>query len=144
MQYDYAGLGWRFLAVLIDGLVLAIPNVLIIFLLGGATTSGVELEGAPAVVAMAAMTALGLGYFIAMEAARGATLGKMALGLRVVMANGAPVDVRASTLRNVLRIVDGLFCYLVGAILIVQSPRRQRLGDRVAGTVVVRRVAGGR
>jgi uncharacterized RDD family membrane protein YckC len=141
MQYDYAGLGWRFLAVLIDGVVLAIPNLLIIFLLGGATTSGFELEGAPAAVAMFASLAIGLGYFIGMETARGATLGKMALGLRVVMATGAQVDVRASALRNVLRIVDGLCCYLVGAILVLQSPRRQRLGDRVAGTLVVRRVA---
>jgi uncharacterized RDD family membrane protein YckC len=141
MQYDYAGLGWRFLAALIDGVVLAIPNLLIVFLLGGATTTGLELEGPPAVVAMSAMMAIGLGYFIGMETARGATLGKMALGLRVVMANGAHVDVRASAVRNVLRIVDGLCCYLVGAILVLQSPRGQRLGDRIAGTVVVRRVA---
>ena len=38
-----------------------------------------------------------------------------------------------------LRMVDGLFVYLVGAILVMTSPTKQRLGYRVTGTVVVRR-----
>ncbi len=144
MQYDYAGLGWRFLAALIDGVILAIPNWLIIFLLGGATATGFELEGLPAAVFILASSAIGFGYTIGMETARGATLGKMALGMRVAMANGAHVDLRAAAIRNLLRIVDFGCCFLVGVILMVQSPHRQRLGDRVAGTVVVRRVDGSR
>ncbi|MBW3666803.1 MAG: RDD family protein, partial [Actinobacteria bacterium] len=63
-------------------------------------------------------------------------------GQRVVMEDGSPVDWRASTIRNVLRVVDVLpLFYLVGAILVWNSDRRQRLGDRVAGTVVVRRAS---
>jgi uncharacterized RDD family membrane protein YckC len=79
------------------------------------------------------------GYFIVLEATQGATLGKMALGLRVVKTNGAPITWADSLIRNLLRIIDGLFGYLVGAILIWSSPLKQRLGDRVAHTVVVRR-----
>jgi uncharacterized RDD family membrane protein YckC len=45
---------------------------------------------------------------------------------------------QAALIRNILRIVDGLFVYLVGAILVWKSDKRQRLGDRVAHTVVVR------
>jgi uncharacterized RDD family membrane protein YckC len=76
-------------------------------------------------------------YYIVMEAACGATVGKLLLGLRVRGADGAPVAVRAAIARNVLRVVDGLFFYLPGAVLVWSSPRRQRLGDRVAGTVVI-------
>ena len=78
-------------------------------------------------------------YYIVMEATQGATLGKMALGLRVVKTNGSPISWSESIIRNLLRIIDGLFFYLVGAILIWNSPLRQRLGDRAANTVVVRR-----
>ncbi len=129
MQYDYAGLGWRAAATLVDAVVLAIPNWILIFLLGGATA-----------VFMLVSLAIGLGYYVGLELTRGATLGKMALGMRVARADGGPLDAQAALLRNVLRIVDGFCCYLVGAILVLQSPRRQRLGDRVAGTVVVRKV----
>jgi len=74
-----------------------------------------------------------------LEATQGATLGKRILGLRVVKIDGSPIGWSESIIRNLLRIIDGLFAYLVGAILIWTSPQRQRLGDRVAKTVVVRR-----
>jgi uncharacterized RDD family membrane protein YckC len=64
------------------------------------------------------------------------------VGLRVVKKEGAaPLDWQASTVRNVLRLIDGLFFYLVGAIFIWTSKDRQRLGDRLANTVVVRATA---
>ena len=71
----------------------------------------------------------------------GRDLGKMALGLRVIKTDGTPIAWLDSLIRNLLRIIDGLFAYLVGAILIWNSPRKQRLGDRAANTVVVRRRA---
>jgi uncharacterized RDD family membrane protein YckC len=43
-----------------------------------------------------------------------------------------------SLVRSLLRIIDGLFVYLVGAILVWRSDMKQRFGDRVAKTVVVR------
>ena len=78
-------------------------------------------------------------YFIVLEATQGATLGKMALGLRVVRTDGSPISWTESIIRNLLRIIDGLFIYLVGAIFIWTSPLKQRLGDRAARTVVIRR-----
>lgn len=80
-----------------------------------------------------------LAYYVAMEAAFKATLGKMAVGVRIAAADGSPVGIRAVLIRNGLRIVDGLLFYLVGAVAAWNSPLRQRLGDRVAGTVVVSR-----
>lgn len=125
---QYVGVGPRFLAVLIDGIILGIIAGLLVALLGSqqaGATGG--LTGLIALV-----------YFIVMEATRGATIGKMALGLRVVRVDGGSISWTESIVRNLLRIVDGLFAYLVGAIFIWTSPLKQRLGDKVARTVVVR------
>jgi len=84
---------------------------------------------------------LTLAYFIVLEATQGATLGKMALGLRVVKTDGSPITWTDSLIRNLLRIIDGLFFYLVGAIFVWTSPLKQRLGDRAAHTVVIKRRA---
>jgi uncharacterized RDD family membrane protein YckC len=63
--------------------------------------------------------------------------------LRVVaLETGEPIDWQASTVRNVLRLIDGLVFYLVGMIVIWLSDKQQRLGDRLAGTVVARQVKG--
>lgn len=78
-------------------------------------------------------------YFTLQEALFGATWGKLVAGLRVVAADGLPASPRAVLLRNLLRPIDywpGF--YLFGAGVSLLSPLRQRLGDRVAGTLVVR------
>src|SRR6202022_425983 len=80
---------------------------------------------------------LAIAYYIVMEATQGATVGRMALGLREVKTDGSPISWSESVIRNMLRIIDSLFVYLVGAILIWTSPLKQRLGDRVANTVVI-------
>ena len=63
----------------------------------------------------------------------------MIVKLRVVReADGSPIGYGAAAVRTVLRIIDGIFIYLIGAILIWTSDKKQRLGDRVAHTIVVR------
>ena len=83
-------------------------------------------------------------YFAALEAWRGATPGKSALGLRVVTTTGRPVGLRAAALRNVMRAADALplaysaGCVSIAALVSMSVTRRfQRLGDLVAGTMVV-------
>ncbi|XQA62512.1 RDD family protein [Xanthomonas sacchari] len=77
-------------------------------------------------------------YPIVLEGWRGQTLGKQALGLRVVARNGAPVGWMAAITRNLLRTVDMLpFGYAVGLIACLFDPHSRRLGDLVAGTLVV-------
>ncbi|MGJ7902605.1 RDD family protein [Lysobacter sp. 1R34A] len=69
---------------------------------------------------------------------QGRTPGKWALGLRVVAADGAPVGWMASFTRNLLRVVDALpVCYAVGLVTSLIDPWGRRLGDMVAGTLVV-------
>jgi uncharacterized RDD family membrane protein YckC len=68
----------------------------------------------------------------------GQTIGKKAMGLRVVHANGTPITWIASIVRNLLRVVDMLpLVYGFGFIAGLIDPRGRRLGDMVAGTLVV-------
>jgi uncharacterized RDD family membrane protein YckC len=68
----------------------------------------------------------------------GQTPGKRAVGVRVVHANGTPVGFTASLIRNLLRTVDALpVGYALGFASCVIDPHARRLGDIVAGTLVV-------
>lgn len=78
-------------------------------------------------------------YFALFEGLwNGQTPGKRATKLRVVTAEGQPIGMRESVVRNLIRSVDYLpTFYLVGLVSILVSKRRQRLGDFAAGTIVV-------
>lgn len=68
----------------------------------------------------------------------GQTVGKRALGLRVVSADGTPVTWLPSVVRNLLRVVDALpGVYGVGLVSTLIDPHARRLGDIVAGTLVI-------
>lgn len=129
-----AGIMSRAGALLLDTLI----QIVIIWV------AGLAAEGFPdesiAVVAIATFLAV-FGYPIAMEAFNGGrTLGKMALGIAVVRDDGTPVTFLAATIRNVVRLVDLLpGLYTVGLVAALVTKRTQRLGDLVAGTLVVRR-----
>lgn len=85
------------------------------------------------------------GYFLLFEGLGGGrTPGKRAIGLRVVHVGGEPLSFRGSVLRNLIRVVDlmPIPSGLVGAACILVSRRAQRLGDLVAGTMVVRDAGG--
>jgi uncharacterized RDD family membrane protein YckC len=84
-------------------------------------------------------------YYIAMEAAFGATVGKFATGIRTVRADGTRLGLGPSAVRNLMRVVDGfpyLVPYLVGGVAVAKDRElRRRLGDRAASSVVIRRAA---
>lgn len=135
---NVVSVGLRLVAIIIDMIVLFILGYLIAMVSGQTTTGGFQLTGAPFFV----YSLLSFAYYILMEAFVGGTLGKLALGLRVEMEDGSPCTISASLIRNLLRIVDGLpyvIPYLLGAIIIWTSPTKQRLGDRLAKTYVVKK-----
>lgn len=90
-------------------------------------------------LAMLLMFALTWGYWVACELWwDGQTLGKRALDLRVVNADGTPVTWLPSVTRNLLRVVDALpGVYGVGLVSMLFDGSQRRLGDIVAGTLVV-------
>ena len=107
---------------------------------GGISSSNglfrIKVSGPPLLMA----TVLWLAYMTWMEAKHGASIGKRARGLRVVMEDGEPVNPEAALIRNVMRFVDAfpyVVPYVVGAYAVSNSPKMQRFGDRVAETMVV-------
>ena len=77
-------------------------------------------------------------YFALAEGTLGRTLGKMLLGLEVRTDSGLPISWWQAIVRTLLRLVDELpALYLLGLLLILVGPRPQRLGDRLARTMVV-------
>ena len=131
---EAVGVGRRAVAIIIDMIVLGIIGYVIAMMTGQTTEGGFNLTGGPGLLFFLVVIA----YYVVMEKVRGATLGKMAMGLKVVKQDGAALDWQASVVRNVLRIIDGLFFYLVGAIVIWVSKGKQRLGDMAAHTLVVK------
>ncbi len=79
-------------------------------------------------------------YFSFFEGTSGQTLGKQAVGIRVVdEGTQRPPSIEQALLRNILRIIDWLpFLYIIGFILVETQPNKKRLGDIVAKTVVVK------
>jgi len=156
LQFALATIGNRFLACAIDhGLqLLAIVLTLIIAYnlsdgmrgLGQRMTRGVE-EGRLWILALAtlAVFVLYFGYFVIFETLwSGQTPGKRWLRLRVIQEDGRPLNFFAALSRNLLRGADMLPIFLilpfysVGIVSVFASARSKRLGDFVAGTVVVK------
>jgi len=90
--------------------------------------------GSPETI-FATLLGLFLAYHVVGEAVFGQTLGKRALMLRTVTLDGGRAPFGAIVVRNLLRFVPDFFG---GALLIFLTPRRQRVGDWLARTVVVR------
>jgi len=86
------------------------------------------------------LTVVGLLYFTVPEALFGATPGKWWAHLRVVSVDGRALSSGSVLIRNVMRLIDYLpVLYLLGGLSVLLTANSQRLGDRVAGTTVVRR-----
>jgi uncharacterized RDD family membrane protein YckC len=137
VEHDVAGVGSRAVAQLIDFCVL----VGMVSSLSGVVVNGTSILPAwlhiPLIIVASAASPFV--YFILFEWLEGATPGKLALRIRVLTDQGAPIGLRASATRNILRVVDFLpVFYVLGGIVATCSARSQRLGDMAAGTVAVR------
>jgi uncharacterized membrane protein SpoIIM required for sporulation/uncharacterized RDD family membrane protein YckC len=140
LDLEIAGVGSRALAALIDVLILAGSALATLVVLGIVAGFGVTIGSLGSAVLLLVGFAVWNGYFILFEGLRqGQTPGKRYLGIRVVGDTGNAVGLGAAVVRNLLRIADFLPPpYLIGALLVALHPRGKRLGDMVAGTVVVR------
>jgi uncharacterized RDD family membrane protein YckC len=135
-----AGIGSRFVAGLVDGLIKGVAILILIV----ATTllSSVDVGGGALATALVAIVIflINIAYDILFEVlASGRTPGKRMNGIRVVGEKGEPVTFVASSIRNLMRLVDMLpIGYMVGVVTVLATARNQRLGDLAAGTMVVR------
>jgi uncharacterized RDD family membrane protein YckC len=136
-RFQVAGPGRRALAYLIDTIISAViifGGVLLISLVGGK-----EGEGYSQGLIYLLLFAVQWGYYVLFESIGGGTTpGRRALKLRVIKEGGYPIGFIDSVLRNLLRFVDFLpFAYLIGFTAAAVDGRFRRLGDRVAGTLVI-------
>ncbi|MDL4840703.1 RDD family protein [Aquibacillus sp. LR5S19] len=142
LQFQSAGLGSRSAAFIIDQLLLLITNILIvltfIFVVDApiAYVTGVSL---PLAITIILIFVTRGGYFFILEYFFGGrTVGKRLLGIRVIQENGHSITLLSSFIRNLIRLIDSLpVAYFVGIVMIFFHSKHKRLGDLVAGTIVV-------
>jgi uncharacterized RDD family membrane protein YckC len=139
--YRVAALGDRLIALILDTALLmgffAVVGTWAGSRWSGITATGIDLTGTGAWVTIAIVAVAGFIYYWLCEGISGLTLGKAITGVRIINNNGAPCGLGPSLIRNILRIIDGLFLYLVGYFIAIFSGLRQRLGDHLAQTFVV-------
>ena len=144
LHYVLASVGNRFLAAAIDHVIQMVAIVIIVVAAGA--LSNWQLFASMGMWA-AALTVLAVfavywGYFVLFETLwSGQTPGKKMMRLRVVREDGRPVRFFEVFVRNLLRVtidINPLPSYAIGVVSIIFSARSKRVGDFVAGTVVVK------
>ena len=139
-RYRFARLGDRFIAFAFDLALLfgpfAIVDAWAFMRWGTFDRAELQLTAASLVIATTLNATILFLYGWLLEAACGATLGKILVGIRVVRTTQQGA-LAACALRNLLRIVDGLGFYLVGTAVAACSEVRQRIGDMCAHTAVI-------
>ena len=152
-QVEYASLGYRFAAVFVDTVVLV--GLLIIavmaYILVLVAQGKIDPNDPAAVETLNAQFQLpnwvanvivfgGLFiYYMVLEGIFSASVGKLVFRMRVTMADGSRPSGTAVLVRNLVRLPEAWLLYLPAGISCLAGPRRQRLGDHAARTVVVRR-----
>jgi uncharacterized RDD family membrane protein YckC len=150
IEFPLAGLGSRFVAILLDYLLQGAAVILLIIIVAivssgvhtGTTSTPSSSPNAAKwgiAIVIAIPFLLEWGYFSLFEAFwRGQTPGKRVMHIRVIQQTGRPISLFESLGRNLVRIVDWLPAfYIVGIIAMFVTRRQQRLGDLIAGTLVV-------
>lgn len=121
----------RIFAMIIDNLIAMMAAVPI----------GARILGVPDSLRWLLVITLYLGYFAVSEAVWSKTLGKALFDLKVVQTNGEPADWGSAIIRTLARVVEVnpiLLGALPGALVVTFSRRKQRIGDLLAETLVVR------
>lgn len=144
LDYALADLGSRAGALAVDFALILGTLLALGMAMGYAGVLGGIVESLGLTVLIFAAFFAQWGYFLLFEALSGGrTPGKRALGLRVMHVGGEPLTFQGSVLRNLIRFVDlqPFPSGVAGAVCILVNKRAQRLGDLVAGTIVVRDAA---
>ena len=143
IEFPLAGIGSRFLAVAVDTIIQTVGYI-VLFLLAGFLLQDLDRYWRSAGTWTAAILiivffTLYWGYYAVFETLwKGQTPGKRLAGVRVIKDTGRPVAVYESVARNLLRVVDQFpGIYAVGIITMFLNRKSKRIGDFVAGTVVV-------
>jgi len=143
--YQVAGIGSRFLATLIDTLIITLLQVVVLvsflLILNALDRTVFSEELSPWFIALLGLLLFVFywGYYIFFEMLwNGQSPGKRWAGIRVIRADGTPITLSESLIRNLTRLVDLLpAAYGIGIITMFIDKQSRRLGDLAAGTLVV-------
>lgn len=150
LEFTLAGIGNRSFALIIDYLIFGL-TILLVWLLSAFLafqivpnflSNGFSDRLAQWIWAIQSMTTFGIyvGYFVVLETLwQGQTPGKKWTKIRVIRDNGKPERLPQAILRALLRPVDDML--FIGVFFIIFTPQEKRLGDMVAGTIVVQEEA---
>ncbi len=130
-EYRYAGFWIRFVASFLDGIVMFAFQYLIYFI------AGVDLMEPPALLNLA-LTLVSIAYYVIMTVTLGQTLGKMALGIRVVRKDGGPNGWGWILLRETVGKLVSALILMIGYIMAGFDSKKRALHDRMSGTYVVK------
>ncbi|NJM09012.1 RDD family protein [Candidatus Gracilibacteria bacterium] len=142
--YDVAGIGSRFLAAIVDSLLLILLQLAVgaVLLFVGIGFDGNGLLDGSIALAIWSITSFLFfwGYYLVFELIwNGQSPGKRWLGLRTVREGGRPITFVASAVRNLIRVIDFLpGFYGIGVVTMFIDGRSRRLGDLAGGTLVVK------
>jgi uncharacterized RDD family membrane protein YckC len=124
---------------LLDGVLVLVPLLGLLFGLGVVADGNSDLGTAAGLLVFLVAFGLSWGVFAWWPSTHGGQTPAMGwLNLRIVTAQGGPPSIGALSVRWLLLAVDGSFAGLVGFIIMMTTARHQRLGDLAAGTYVVR------
>lgn len=131
--------GLRIGAQIVDTIVILFLLYIPVVLVGGFGGLILENGGALSSIGLLVGVSVSFIYWFLIEGFwDGYTVGKRIFGIKVVEEDGSECSLSSALVRNLLEFIDGMFYYIVGLIAIAISDKRQRIGDRIAGTVVVR------
>ena len=141
VEFSLAGLGSRTVAYVLDALVRIVVALILLLILSlaGLGNSLLHLSEVLTAILVIFIFVLQWAYFVVFEMAlNGQTPGKKWMRIRVVRDGGYSLTFFSSVIRNLLRVVDFLPAfYGLGVFLIFASSRKKRLGDYLAGTIVI-------
>lgn len=146
LEFETAGMASRMLAALVDSAIQLLVLLGILLAAFGLAEAGIEAGGLGNAFLYVVLFLLLFAYPAGFETLwRGRTPGKAALGLRVVTVEGGPIRFRHAAIRAILGLVDKyVFSAVPGVLAVLLTRRNQRLGDLVAGTIVLRERSGAR
>ena len=146
LEFATAGLPSRLIGAFLDAVIQLLVLLLLLFAGTGLSEGGGALGGLGSAFVYVLVFLLLFAYPVTFETLwRGRTPGKAAMGLRVVTIEGGPIRFRHAAVRAILGLLDKyLGSGLVGLVAVMATRRNQRLGDLVAGTIVLRERSGAR
>ena len=128
---EYAGRLHRFAAFIVDAIVISV-------VIGILSAIGVIDLGNPSATDQVLEAVISFGYYILLTAAFGATLGKMALGMKVVDESGQKTDFFKVLIRETIGKIVSAIVLFIGFIWILFDDKRQGWHDKIGGTFVVK------